>query len=207
VLNSSVARILIFVWLTVALVTSLGGPVLAEEPDAVVPVAQAPPPLTLTKARLDPLEQSVVYVPDYAPEGEAKWIDVDLSEQRVVAYENGTPVRAFTISSGLPRWPTVKGAFRIWAKTAAQTMSGGDRAAGDYYYLPNVQWVSYFYKDYGLHGTYWHNNFGAPMSHGCVNMTNEDAEWLFFWSGPEWKGEAWVRSSAENPGTMVIVHD
>ena len=200
-------RGLSFVLIAFMFIVTFAVPVLAEEPDAVVSATQAAPPLTLAKARLDPVAQSIVYESANAPEGEAKWIDVDLSDQMVVAYENGVPVRAFVISSGKAQWPTVKGTFRIWAKTAAQTMSGGDRAAGDYYYLPNVQWVSYFYKDYGLHGTYWHDNFGTPMSHGCVNMTNDDAEWLFFWSGPTWKGEAWVRSSAENPGTMVIVHD
>jgi lipoprotein-anchoring transpeptidase ErfK/SrfK len=51
--------------------------------------------------------------------------------------------------------------------------------SGPGYYLPNVQWVMYFYQGYGFHGTYWHNNFGNPMSHGCVNMTNDDALWLF----------------------------
>jgi len=207
---SSVRRTLVAT-VVVALFCVLGmagdSPVHADEVGSTAPAANAAPPLVLSKARLDPLSQSVDYVSDYAPEGESKWIEVDLSEQMVIAHENGVPVRAFVVSTGLPQWPTVQGRFRIWAKTAAQTMSGGSRAAGDYYSLPNVQWVSYFYQDYGLHGAYWHNNFGQPMSHGCVNMTNEDAEWLFFWSGPVWSGENWVRSSADNPGTVVIVHE
>jgi lipoprotein-anchoring transpeptidase ErfK/SrfK len=53
---------------------------------------------------------------------------------------------------------------------------------GPGYDLPNVQWVMYFYRDYSLHGAYWHNNFGQPMSHGCVNMRNEDAKWLYDWA-------------------------
>jgi hypothetical protein len=66
--------------------------------------------------------------------------------------------------------------------------------------------VQYFYEDYGFHGTYWHNNFGHPMSHGCVNMTNADAKWLFDWAGPEWDGKTtWYKSSKENPGTLVII--
>lgn len=157
-------------------------------------------------ARLDRPDLYNLLPVDQMPTTTEKWIEVDLSEQRVTAYEGVNPVRIFTVSSGLPRWPTVTGTFRIRAKTSSQVMEGGDRAAGDYYYLPNVQWVSYFFEDYAFHGTYWHNRFGQPMSHGCVNMTNEDAEWLFFWSGPHWDGEDWLKSSEENPGTLVFVH-
>ena len=148
------------------------------------------------------------FMPDFEMPGEEKWIRVDLSDQMLVAYESGVPVRAFTISSGLPRTPTVTGEFRIRVKVRSQTMSGGDPALGNDYSLPNVEWVQYFYEDYGFHGTYWHNNFGNPMSHGCVNMTNADARWLFDWAGPAWNGErVWQRPTDENPGTLVIVHE
>lgn len=100
-------------------------------------------------------------------------IVVDLSTQMTYAYENGELKFSALISSGLPATPTVQGEYAIWHKTPAQTMSGPG------YSLPNVQWVMYFYQGYGFHGTYWHNNFGNPMSHGCVNMTNEDAQWLY----------------------------
>ena len=136
-----------------------------------------------------------------------KWIDVDLSEQRVVAYEGTTAVKAFIISSGLPGTPTVTGTFRIWAKTPLQDMYGGNRAAGDYYYLKDVQWVQYFYQDYAFHGAYWHNNFGQPMSRGCINMRNEDAQWLFDWASPGMTGRGWLFSANENPGTLVVVHE
>lgn len=133
-----------------------------------------------------------------------KWIRVDLSEQIVVAYQDGQPIRAFVISSGLPGTPTVQGEFYIRTKVKEQTMYGGQ---GAYYYnLPGVKWVQYFYEDYSFHGTYWHSNFGHPMSHGCINMTNADAKWLFDWAGPVWDGETvWYRSTEENPGTLVIV--
>ena len=150
--------------------------------------------------------QPGVFVPDFDLPDEAKWIWVDLSDQRLVAYENGHQVRAFTISSGLPRTPTVTGEFRIRVKVRSQTMSGGDPELGNDYNLPNVEWVQYFYEDYGFHGTYWHNNFGNPMSHGCVNMTNADAKWLFDWAGPTWEGDLkWQKSTEENAGTLVIV--
>jgi lipoprotein-anchoring transpeptidase ErfK/SrfK len=135
---------------------------------------------------------------------EERWIRVDLSEQQVVAYEGITPIRGFVISSGLPRTPTVTGEFRIRTKVKVQTMSGGSGA--DYYNLPNVKWVQYFYQSYAFHGTYWHNDFGRPKSHGCINMTNTDAKWLFDWAGPEWDGKTvWFNSTEDNPGTLVII--
>lgn len=136
-----------------------------------------------------------------------RWIRVDLSEQILVAYEGNQPIRAFVVSTGLPATPTVTGRFNVRVKVRSQTMSGGDPALGTYYNLTNVEWVQYFYADYGIHGTYWHNNFGNPMSHGCVNMTNADAKWLFDWASPTWDGQTiWYSSTADDPGTLVIVH-
>ena len=138
------------------------------------------------------------------PKNEKKWIRVDLSEQIAVAYEGSRPIRAFVVSSGLPGTPTVTGEFRIRTKVKAQTMTGGEGAG--YYNLPNVKWVQYFYQEYSFHGTYWHNDFGRPKSHGCLNMTNSDAKWLFDWAGPTWDGKTvWFNSDEENPGTLVIV--
>lgn len=147
------------------------------------------------------------YMPDFAVPDEERWIRVDLGEQVVVAYERDRPVRAFMVSTGLPDTPTVIGEFRIRTKVRSQTMSGGSEELGTYYSLPNVQWVQYFFGDYGFHGSYWHNNFGQPMSHGCVNMTNADARWLFEWAGPEWNGNQWMNSTESNQGTFVIVHE
>jgi lipoprotein-anchoring transpeptidase ErfK/SrfK len=148
--------------------------------------------------------QSLDHLTPITLPNDAKWIRVDLSEQTVVAYERHKPVRAFLISSGLPGTPTVTGRFHIRMKVSEQTMVGG--VGSMYYNLPGVKWVQYFYQDYGFHGTYWHSNFGQPMSHGCINMTDADAKWLFDWAGPEWDGETvWYPSTPENPGTLVIV--
>lgn len=164
----------------------------------------------------EPLEDAAPLVlrqheelPEALTEQDEKWIDVDLSEQRVVAYEGMQPVNSFIVSTGLPGTPTVQGDFRIWAKTPLQDMSGGNRATGDYYYLEDVPWVQYFYEEYALHGTNWHANFGQPMSRGCVNMRVEDAKWLFEWAGPPMETDAtgWLFSSAEEPGTLVVVHE
>lgn len=111
-----------------------------------------------------------------APYATGKSIFVKLSEQRVYAYENGTLLRSVLVSTGLPATPTVTGDYRIYVKYRSQTMYGPG------YYLPNVPYVMYFYRGYGLHGTYWHSNFGRPMSHGCVNLPTSEAEWLFNWA-------------------------
>ena len=104
---------------------------------------------------------------------EGRWIDVDVSKQEVTAYVGATYVRRFTVSTGTRAHPTVLGQFRVYAKYRAAPMSGPG------YYLPGVPFILYFYKGFSLHGTYWHDNFGTPMSHGCVNMRTPEAEWLY----------------------------
>ena len=168
------------------------------------------PPVRLFESMANlPEDENGYHIVTQFPTTTEKWIDVDLSEQRVIAWEGTRQVKDFIISSGKDGSPTVTGEFRIWIKTAVQDMFGGDRAASDYYYLKDVKWVQYFYEDYSFHGAYWHNNFGTPMSRGCINMRNEDAKWLFDWAGPTWdpNGEDWQRPTEDNPGTLVIVHD
>lgn len=111
-----------------------------------------------------------------------KWIDINLSRQSITAYEGNTPIYSAIVSTGLPRTPTVVGSYNVYVKYAATDMRGGSHAAGDYYYLPNVPYTMYFFRGYGIHGTYWHNNFGQPMSHGCVNLRTSDAKWFFDWA-------------------------
>jgi lipoprotein-anchoring transpeptidase ErfK/SrfK len=117
--------------------------------------------------------------------GGVRWIDVNLSQQMLYAYEGDTIVASFLVSTGVPAFPTVTGQYHIYIKLVSTLM------AGDGYYLPNVPYTMYFYKGYGIHGTYWHNNFGHPMSHGCVNMYTPDAEWMFYWA---------------SVGTLVNIH-
>lgn len=195
-----------------ALITLLlvGSPAYAvEEADHFVdgPAHLPFPPLPALSPRVAPDLRIGSHGHEETPTTE-KWIDVDLSEQRVVAYEGSAPRRAFTVSTGLPNTPTRVGEFRVWIKTRIQDMDGGSKEAGDYYYLPDVEWVQYFDGEIGFHGTYWHDNFGQPMSRGCVNMTSEDARWLFEWTGPDYdiEGPAWQAPGEENPGTLVVVH-
>ena len=111
-----------------------------------------------------------------------KRIEVDLTHQRLYAFEGQTVVYNFPISSGKIRTPTVTGTFYPWIKLWSTRMIGGSKAQGDYYDLPGVPYVIYFYRGYAIHGTYWHNNFGHPMSHGCVNLRTADAKAIFYWA-------------------------
>lgn len=122
----------------------------------------------------DAAEVQTLLYPEPGPIANAgREIVVDLSNSRVYAYENGVLMYEAVSSNGLPATPTVQGNFTVRSKVRSQTMSGPG------YWLPNVEWVLYFYQGYALHGTYWHDNFGQPMSHGCVNLTNEDARWFY----------------------------
>jgi lipoprotein-anchoring transpeptidase ErfK/SrfK len=138
---------------------------------------------------------------------DSRWIEIDLSDQRLYAHEGDQIVYNFLVSTG--KWaPTPTGEFRIWIKLRYTKMSGGIKGTGTYYYLPNVPYTQYFYKGFGLHGTYWHNNFGHPMSHGCVNMRTPDAETLFYWTSPPVpQGVNIVYPTKDNPGTKIVIHE
>jgi len=135
-------------------------------------------------------------------EGGERWIDINLTTQRLVAYEGEQAVYSAVVSSGTAERPTVTGRYRIQRKYRYDDMS-----YPGYYYLPDVPYVMYFYGGYAIHGTYWHNNFGTPMSFGCVNLTVSDAQWLFDWTTPALPpGYNVIYSSADNPGTLVVIN-
>lgn len=137
------------------------------------------------------------------PGGE-KHIYVDLGKQTLYAYQGDTKVMETLIASG--RWgKTPVGNFHIWSKLRATRMSGG--SGDDAYDLPNVPYVMYFYHDFGLHGAYWHDNYGHTMSHGCVNMRPVDAGELFAWADGPANGQPGTPVSICNhftePGTCI----
>jgi uncharacterized protein YgiM (DUF1202 family) len=113
-----------------------------------------------------------------------RWVGVNLGQQTAVAYRGDTPVYAAMVATGLPTTPTVQGVFRTWQRLTTGKMSGGSAATGGYYYLEGVTWTCYFYSGYALHTAYWHDAFGRPRSHGCVNLSPYDAWWIFQWSAP-----------------------
>lgn len=137
-----------------------------------------------------------------------KWIEVDLSEQKLRAWEGNFLFLETLISSGKPWTPTITGEFRVGSKFHYAKMSGGVKGTKSYYYLPNVPYIMFFKGDYSLHGTYWHNNFGKPMSHGCVNLPTPIAEKLYYWTTPTVpQGKHSALASSENPGTKIIIHN
>ncbi len=149
---------------------SLSMDIIPDTPTSVAPTPQGPAADSQTS---------------YVPSGGEHWIDVNLTQQMVYAYEGDTVVQSFLVSTGTWQYPTVTGRYHIYVKLLYTDM------AGPGYYLPNVPNTMYFYKGYALHGTYWHHNFGTPMSHGCVNLSIPDSQWLFNWA---------------SVGTLVNVH-
>ena len=164
----------------------------------------APPKISLSDDRL--LADNVLGTS--SSKGE-KHIYVDLTKQMLYAYEGKDLFMQTPISSG--KWGrTPTGEFDIWIKLRATRMSGGSGA--DYYDLPNVPYVMFFAnsevdrgRGFSLHGTYWHNNFGHAMSHGCVNMRIVDAQKLYNWASPETTGHT-TYSDSENKGTKVTIY-
>ena len=152
----------------------------------------------------------VVY-PVQRPAGvhaDARWIAVDLAQQTLSAYEGDRMVFATLVSTGRPPWFTPKGLNRIWIKQQTGDMQGGIVERGDYYALQDVPWIMYFNRDVGLHAAYWHDRFGYPSSHGCVNLSPRDAKWLFDWATPQlpFPDSSHVYASQNNPGTWVYVY-
>lgn len=145
--------------------------------------------------------------PDGLPQG-SRWLDVDLAEQVLVAYEDGTPVHATLVSSGGPGHETPQGLFRIWLKLAETDMTGrmGSGAGADAYQVSTVPWTMFFQDDFALHTAYWHERFGVPGSHGCVNLAPRDAQALYRWSHPRVPtGWTMAYHSPAHPGSWVRV--
>jgi lipoprotein-anchoring transpeptidase ErfK/SrfK len=115
----------------------------------------------------------------------SRWIEVDLTKQRVIAWEGKRWVEAMIVSTGKADTPTVTGIYDIYIKHRETRMQGED------YDLSDVPYVMYFSGGYGFHGAYWHNSFGTPVSHGCVNLAVDKAKWLYDFA---------------SIGTTVVVH-
>lgn len=105
-----------------------------------------------------------------------RWIEIDLSEQRLRAWEGKKLVYSYRISGGKRSTPTPIGRFRINSKYRTHRMRGRG------YNIPDVPYTMYFYRGYAIHGAYWHNRFGTPVSHGCVNLPVKQARRLYNWT-------------------------
>ena len=115
-----------------------------------------------------------------------RWIEIDLSKQRLIAWQGNRPVYAVIISTGKSSTPTPTGIFSIQTRYRTTRMSGAD------YDVPNVPYAMFYHRGYAIHGADWHNNFGTPVSHGCTNVAVNHARWLYNWA---------------SIGTAIIVRD
>jgi hypothetical protein len=114
-----------------------------------------------------------------------RWIEINVARQRLIAWEGNTPVYAVIVSTGKAATPTPTGVFQIYAKRHPERMRGPG------YDVPDVPHAMYYHRGYAIHGAYWHNRFGTPVSHGCTNVATDHAQWLYNWA---------------EVGTPVVVH-
>ena len=140
-----------------------------------------------------------------------RWLDVDIASQVLTAYIGERPVFATLVSTGRGNdgslLATPRGSHRLWVKLRGSNMDNlDDESAAENYAIQAVPWVMYFDHGYGLHGTFWHRQFGTKHSHGCVNLTPLDAERLFGWTSPRLP-PGWTAAlpTSYEPGTLVRV--
>ncbi|MBZ0316945.1 MAG: L,D-transpeptidase [Anaerolineae bacterium] len=137
---------------------------------------------------------SVLQIPERPEEVSGPWVAIDVTQQTLVAFVDDTPVYATLVSTGY--WIlTETGLFQVYARTLSTTMSGPPGANPPEYVLPATPWVQFFNHDEALHGAYYHNYFGMKRSHGCVNLSPGDAEWV--WNFFEQTADEWHPSGSD----------
>ena len=140
-----------------------------------------------------------------------RWLDIDIASQVLTAYVGERAVFATLVSTGRgadgTELATPRGSHRLWVKLKTSNMDNlDDQSAAENYAIQAVPWVMYFEHGYGLHGTFWHRDFGNKHSHGCVNLTPLDAERLFSWTSPKLP-PGWTAALPTDyePGTLIRV--
>jgi hypothetical protein len=113
---------------------------------------------------------------DYLKTTSEHWIEINLSTQRLIAWEGDRSVYAVIVSTGQAATPTPTGVFSIYTTYDVTRMQGAD------YDVPDVPYAMFYDGNYAIHGAYWHNNFGVPVSHGCTNVAVNHAGWLYDWA-------------------------
>ncbi|MCY7272727.1 MAG: L,D-transpeptidase [Phormidesmis sp. CAN_BIN44] len=145
------------------------------------PALTETPPVTIAR-ETDPIKSAMMKL----KKSNQRWIEVDLTKQRLIAWQGKTPFRAVIVSTGKAATPTLTGVFQIQSKLRLARMQGDD------YDLPDVPFTMYYSGGYAIHGAYWHRSFGTPVSHGCVNVAIDHAKMLFDWA---------------SIGTAIVVHN
>jgi hypothetical protein len=134
------------------------------------------------KGEVFPGSIQFVGAPSWSPTLWSRRIDIDLNAQQLIAYEGDLPVFRAPVATGKDGFNTPAGSFAIYSKYSMQTMAGD--AGGESWYVPDIPWVQYVVGGVALHGTYWHDQWGTGvrMSHGCINLNIDDAQWLYEWA-------------------------
>jgi len=149
------------------------------------------------------------------PDAQDKLVVVDLNHQTMSCFEGNQEVYFCTVSTGgkydaqgnpSEKWATPVGKHTIWRKLVSVHMTGGTTGGG--YDLPGIGWTTLFSSNgVAVHSTFWHNSYGIPRSHGCVNARPEDARWVFRWTMPDVPYEAGDVTVAGMTSTKVLVRE
>ncbi len=126
------------------------------------------------------------------PPPSCRWVDVDLTSQTLVVFENCQPIFATLISSAKAPAKTPTGTFTIFYKEEKLPLFANERVSSESFYLADVPWLMFYHENWAIHGAYWHDHFGEPWSHGCINVSPYDARWLYQWL---------------KLGDMIVIHE
>jgi lipoprotein-anchoring transpeptidase ErfK/SrfK len=152
-----------------------------------------------------PTPEKILAIPAAAKIGDY-WIDVNMSKKVLTLYKYDQVVMATYVAIGIKETPTILGTYNVWYKIKKTRMRGSPPIALHAYDLPDVPWAMFYKGSYSVHGTYWHDDFGAQRSSGCTNVTQGDAKYLFDLTGPEIGNADSVHSTVDNPGVVVNNH-
>lgn len=156
--------------LCLSMIVAFGGGNLATAQTVAAP--QPTKPNIILAAKPQYIAQNIAAL----KQSQRRWIEIDLKKQQLIAWEGDSAVYRATISSGKRSTPTLVGTFAIQSKVRLMRMRGPG------YSVPNVPYAMFYDGNYGIHGAYWHNKFGTPVSHGCVNLKPQQARWLYNWA-------------------------
>jgi lipoprotein-anchoring transpeptidase ErfK/SrfK len=136
------------------------------------PIAVSAPAPTVVVSKSEKIAQKVAEL----KQSQERWIEINLKQQQLTAWEGNKVVYKITVSTGKKATPTLTGVYAVQTKLRKSRMRGTD------YDIPDVPYTMYYDGNYAVHGAYWHNNFGTPVSHGCVNLPPKKAKLVFDWA-------------------------
>lgn len=142
----------------------------------VTPIATSAPTPTPTPTPTISKSERITQKISELKQSQERWIEINLKQQKLTAWEGNKVIYQVPVSSGKKSTPTLTGVFAVQTKLRKARMRGAD------YDIPDVPYTMYYDGNYAIHGAYWHNNFGTPVSHGCVNLPPKKAQLVFNWA-------------------------